>query len=51
MILEIFLTGRIALIAGSFVISELIIGIVITSSADTFASTTFLIQRIFPFLY
>lgn len=51
MILQIFLTRGITLITGGFIVSELIIGIVIASSADTFASTTFFVQRIFAFLY
>lgn len=50
MIFEIFLTGRIALIAGCLIIGELIIGIIIRSSADTFAPATFFVQRILSFL-
>lgn len=51
MIFEIFLTGRIALIAGRFIVGKLIIGIVFASRTDRFASTTFFVQRIFSFFY
>lgn len=51
MILEILLAGRVTLITCRLVIGKLIIGIIVDSSPDTSASTTFFVQRIVTLLY